>query len=881
MATVYLARDLKHQRLVALKVLDPELGAVLGADRFLSEINVTANLQHPNLLPLFDSGEADKLLFYVMPYVEGESLRARLEREKQLPVDEAVRIAVAVANALGYAHERGVIHRDLKPENILLQHGQPVIADFGIALALSRAGGARVTQTGLSLGTPQYMSPEQATGDRTIDARSDIYSLGAVTYEMLSGEPPHTGTSAQAIVAKLLTEEVRPITVLRRSVPAQVDAAVRHALQKLPSDRFATAEEFVLAITGVRPIDPPVTSTGAARAAMRKRSSLVPMALVALGAAIAGAGLMSVWAGARRSPSPLPTRFELGLPDSVAVASVVGPRVAISRDGSKIVLVGVKNRTVALYLRRMDERVAHQIAGSELTVSARVGPSPTFSIDGNWVVFNAGGQLKKVAITGGTQQFVADSGYSPSWGANGLVLYRRGPSDLWLGSSDGGFGRRVAGRDTSRGIGALLSPWLLPDGRHALVAILPSRPTNAADSVPHIGIASLSDSSVKAVGVEGRDAHYVATDGGYIVFVRRGSLFAAPFALRKMDVTGPARLLVDGAEAGAGGIGGFDVSDNGTLVYHGGGSPNRELVAVGLDGSEHVIPGPTVEVQSPRVSPDGRRAVYGNATVAGNGDLWLADLSSGTRERLTVENGGSRGVWTRDGGRVLFVRSGKEPGVREVVSRAWDRSAEDRLILTDSVHEPSELAIGPSHGYSLIRGNEASPSPRGQRIRALTRGDIFIAPTDSLSAMRPFVATRAGEYDPVVSADGRFAAYMSDETGTPEIYVQPIPGPGPRVKVSLQGGSEPLWSPKGTVVYYRGASRVIAAQLGVSPLAVIRRDSLFFDRYVSSANTHEWDIFPDGQRFLMSRPPLSVNATVITLLNWPQLKGSASAPPSP
>src|SRR5262245_42824120 len=190
MATVYLARDLRHQRPVALKVLNPDLGAVLGVERFLAEIRVTANLQHPNLLPLFDSGEVDGLLFYVMPFVDGESLRARLEREKQLPVDEALRIAVAVANALDYAHGHGVIHRDLKPENILLQHGQPVVADFGIALAVSNAGGARITQTGLSLGTPQYMSPEQATGDRVIDGRSDIYALAAVTYEMLAGEPP-------------------------------------------------------------------------------------------------------------------------------------------------------------------------------------------------------------------------------------------------------------------------------------------------------------------------------------------------------------------------------------------------------------------------------------------------------------------------------------------------------------------------------------------------------------------------------------------------------------------------------------------------------------------------------------------------------------------
>src|SRR5205809_3506776 len=215
MATVYLARDLRHDRRVALKVLKPELGAVLGVERFLAEIRVTANLQHPNLLPLFDSGEAEGLLFYVMPYVEGESVRARLEREKQLPIDDALHIAVAVASALDYAHRHNVIHRDLKPENILLHEGQPLVADFGIALAVSNAGGNRITQTGLSLGTPTYMSPEQATGDRSIDGRTDIYSLGAVLYEMLAGDPPHTASTAQAIIAKLLTDRPRSVRSTR------------------------------------------------------------------------------------------------------------------------------------------------------------------------------------------------------------------------------------------------------------------------------------------------------------------------------------------------------------------------------------------------------------------------------------------------------------------------------------------------------------------------------------------------------------------------------------------------------------------------------------------------------------------------------------------
>ena len=231
MATVFLAHDLKHERDVAIKVLHPDLGAALGAERFLSEIKTTAKLQHPHILPLLDSGAADGLLYYVMPYVSGETLRARLERERQLPIDDALRIAREVASALEHAHKQGIIHRDIKPENILLQDGAAVVADFGIALAVQSAGGARMTQTGLSLGTPQYMSPEQATGERTIDARSDIYALGAVLYEMLVGEAPFTGPSVQAIVARVLTEEPRSISVQRKAVPAGVEDAVLRALE--------------------------------------------------------------------------------------------------------------------------------------------------------------------------------------------------------------------------------------------------------------------------------------------------------------------------------------------------------------------------------------------------------------------------------------------------------------------------------------------------------------------------------------------------------------------------------------------------------------------------------------------------------------------------
>jgi len=300
MATVYLAHDIKHDRDVAIKVLRPELAAALGAERFLAEIKVTANLRHPNVLPLFDSGSADGQLFYVMPYIDGETLRARMTREQQMPVDEVVRIVGLLAAALDYAHANGVVHRDLKPENILLQAGQPIIADFGIALAIAQVGGDRITQTGLSLGTPNYMSPEQAAGERAVDARSDQYALGAMTYEMLTGEPPHSGATAQVIIARLMTETPRSVRSARPAVSDATDAAVQRALSKSPADRFSTCRAFCKALgdgatsetrAAVTPVPPVV----------QKSSSLRNALIVA--AVVIAAGLLFAWQRSSTGPS--------------------------------------------------------------------------------------------------------------------------------------------------------------------------------------------------------------------------------------------------------------------------------------------------------------------------------------------------------------------------------------------------------------------------------------------------------------------------------------------------------------------------------------------------------------------------------------------------
>ena len=261
MATVYLAQDLKHHRPVAIKVLAPELAAALGRERFLREIETAARLTHPHILPLHDSGEADGLLYYVMPYVEGESLRDRLDREKQLAIADAVTITCAVANALSYAHSHDVVHRDVKPENILLSNDEAIVADFGIAAAIDAAGGGKLTRTGIVLGTPAYMSPEQGAGDQTLDGRSDVYSLGCVLYEMLAGEPPFTGPTSQAIIAKRFTDPVPSARRLRETVPPPMDQAIAKALARAPADRFATTHQFAEALRASAEARPATVAT--------------------------------------------------------------------------------------------------------------------------------------------------------------------------------------------------------------------------------------------------------------------------------------------------------------------------------------------------------------------------------------------------------------------------------------------------------------------------------------------------------------------------------------------------------------------------------------------------------------------------------------------
>ena len=862
MATVYLARDVKHQRNVALKVLLPELGAILGVERFQAEITVTANLQHPNLLSLFDSGEADGLLFYVMPYVEGESLRARLDREKQLPIDDALRIAAAVAGALDYAHRHAVIHRDLKPENILLHDGQPLVADFGIALAVSNAGGQRITQTGLSLGTPQYMSPEQATGDRVIDARADIYSLGAVTYEMLTGEPPHVGSTSQAIIARVLTEKPRSVRSSRPNVPEHVEAAVERALEKLPADRWATAKEFGDALLNERAPRAASASGATGRTGANAKTGMGIRAQIALAIGAALVGAMATMYAVRslsREPVLHAKRFVLSLPDSAPLSSArtASARLAVSRDGSKIAYVAELSGVVTIMIRSLADPLAHAVAGTA------GGLAPFFSPSGEWLAFTtADRKLMKVPVGGGTAVLVADKlAYAGgSWGENDVILFTRADG-IYRVSPDGGLPPRVVARPTDSRVTYVL-PQLLPGDEYALLSVV----SNLSD--PQISVLHIADGAVTPLGIT--SASTPRYDGrGHLFFGRSdGTLYAVPFSQRKRTVTGVPVAVVQGLQRQGGVLRvDYGVGDDGTLAFITGAPAVRQLMLVDRNGAAQPLAPDEQAFGWPKVSPDGKRiAVEIGEVGQPRYDIWVYDIAPRTLTRLTSNSTGHRTVgWTTDGKRVLYVASdsgfsGPMGGMSTLLSISSDGSGTADTLLHIPDFKLFEATIGPPHSWLAVR-----------LLAGTNIGDIAVAPLDSASRLRPFAATAANELTPRISPDGRLLAYASNETGRNEIYVRPLQGPGQRLTVSSGGAVTPVWSPNGRDLYYRTATHLMVASLSLgAQLSVVSRTQLFENSYYRDVSP-QFDVFPDGKQFVFIRDSPSSAAQLGVIVNWQAL----------
>ncbi len=842
MATVYLADDLRHERKVALKVLRPELAAVIGAERFLKEIKVTANLQHPHILGLIDSGEVNGLLWYAMPFVEGESLRERVQREKQLPIAEAVRIASEVAGALDYAHRHGVIHRDIKPENILLHDGSALVADFGIALAASTAG-TRMTETGMSLGTPHYMSPEQAMGEREITARSDVYALGCISYEMLTGDPPFTGSTAQAIVAKVVTERPHALRSQRHTIPPHVEAAVLTALEKLPADRFATAAEFAAALS-----DHGYTTTAMAAAAGPSREGRRwRLVAGALGLALVVAAAAAVAGWLRQPPPGMVRRFDVAL--SGTYPGFANP--LFSPDGTRLVYNSLEG---ALQLRNADALAARPIPGSESAWS------PVFSPNSREVAINTGypGAIKIIPLDGGAvRTLVADSTFAQGldWSRDDWIYYLHGEHygrDLMRMRATGGPPEFVARPDSASAILLFLYPQVLPGGGILLTLQM-------KDGDPKVGILDPGTGALTIVA-DGVFSRYAPT-GHLLVAGVDGTLQAARFDAGAGALQGGFTLVAEGlAVFPFNGTGPFTLSAEGTLGYQKTPAPHQ-VVRVSREGSreEALDEGWQGRFGSLSLAPDGSRLAIA-IERAGRTELWVRSLETGAMTRLSASGTFNyRPSWSPDGREVIFT-SDQQGKITTYRVRA-DGSArpEPLLAVTRTVDE----AVYSRDGEWLI-----------YRVGSGSGRDIFARRTSGDTTDIALVDSRAEESSPTLSPDGRWLAYASDETGRTEVYVRPFPDAGAaKFTVSRNGGSEPLWNSAGGELFYRDGREDLVA-VGVAPGNDFRVTStrvLFSTREYVADNRHRaYSVSADGRSFVFVKSPglLDLTSQLVVTLNW-------------
>ncbi|MGD8278077.1 MAG: protein kinase, partial [Gemmatimonadota bacterium] len=829
----------KHKRQVAIKVLKPELAAVLGADRFVQEITTTASLQHPHILPLFDSGTADGFLFYVMPYIEGETLRDKLDRETQLGIEEAVRIAREVADALDYAHRRGVIHRDIKPENILLHDGRPMVADFGIALAVSAAAGGRMTETGTSLGTPHYMSPEQATADKEITARSDLYSLASVLYEMLAGEPPHMANSAQQVIMKIITEPVKPVTDLRKSVPPNVAAALAKALEKLPADRFEGAKAFADALA-----NPAFAMAFAAHARTRPTSVRGRLRSPLWWGAAALVTLLAValWGWLRPIARPV-SRFVVGFPGGQALdLTLQGTHIAVSADGAMMAYTGGDSTDRRIWLKRMTDLDATPVPGTE------GGFNPFFSPDGRHLGFLSeqdGRSLKVIALAGGPAQTVAGPPLGVSgaaWGSDGYIYFDADQDGLERIRADGSGREAVMRLDTiAREVG-IAWPQVLPDGTVAI-----TRLRHADDLASDFQIVAIRIGSGETRALtRAVSAQYLE---GYLFFVTAdGTLQAARFDERRLALDGPSITVATGVRI-AGTYAGVDVvaSAAGELFYVAGSAGVASRVEwVTLNGETTPLDSTwreTGEIRGLALSPDGTRLAVELSRAETTGtDIWIKRLP-GPLTRFTLDPAAEwRPSWSGDGQEVLYLTERLKP--MAVVRRRADGTGSETVV-AQTDRDIMEAQLSADGRWLVARTSGAQAG----------LGDILVMELGKDTALRPLIAGPGMAYNPALSPDGHWIAYVSMSSGRREVYVRPFPDADRGIwQVSTNGGREPQWSPSGKRLFFRASTTLDMMAVDVETTPTFSPGSprvLFHTDAASGVDYRRYDVARDGRGFLM------------------------------
>jgi serine/threonine protein kinase/Tol biopolymer transport system component len=861
MGEVYKARDSRLNRIVAIKVLPahladrPEL-----RERFEREARTVASLNHPHICVLHDIGQQDGIDYLVMEYLEGETLAERLVKGS-LPLEQVLQYAIEISDALDKAHRKGVTHRDLKPGNIILTKTGTKLLDFGLAKLNQKVAPATplsqlptathaITAEGSILGTLQYMAPEQLEG-KEVDARTDIFAFGAVVYQMNTGSRAFEGKSQASLIAKILETDPPPMISLQPMTPPSLDRAVRRCLAKEPDQRWQTASDLCEGLKWIAESSSQAAVPRARGSPNRtnwgKRLFWTAAALAAC--AIGGFAVWTVERAPEAPPRPV-SRLTITLPpgERLALGPNNNPVLALSPNGTYLAYVAIQGGTQQLYVRRLDSLEARHLPGTEGAFDL------FFSPDSQWLGFVAGQKLKKVSVNGDAVVTLADSpalGLGGSWGDQGKIALGAvgGIEEV---SDAGGTPQPL----THVEMGAAADAWpeFLPNG----VAVL----FTMVGSTAQIAVQSLRSGERRSIAAGGTP-HYAPP--GHLVYGHAGTLMAVPFDAQRLTVTGAAVPLVAGVlQSPVTGAAQYSVSPTGSLVYVSGNSQTSRsrLVWVSRNGMEQPLPVPPHVYNDPRLSPDGRTIAIG--TQEDGFQIWLIDLSRETLSRFTFLGNNRVPIWTPDGKHIAFWSDRAGP-----ISLFWQRSdgsgGLERLRSSDHLDVPMSF----SPDGQLLAFVELDPATGG--IWVLRMSDSS-AKSDQVRKAQPFLQTPATA--PRFSPDGRWLAYVSEESGHREVYVQPYPGPGGKWQVSTDGGTEPAWNRNGRELFYRNGDKMMAADIFTQPSFTVGKPrQLFAGAYeMNYFAAPFYDVSADGQRFLMLKPveqtqdaaPTQINI----VLNW-------------
>ncbi len=869
MGEVYRARDTRLNRIVAIKVLPTHLADRSELrERFEREARTIASLNHPHICTLYDIGQQDGVDYLVMEYLEGETLAQRLH--KGLPtLEQVLQYAIEISDALDKANRKGVTHRDLKPGNIMLTKTGTKLLDFGLAKLKQEAAPANVqlselrtasdplTVKGTIVGTLQYMAPEQLEG-KEVDARTDIFAFGAVIYEMATGKRAFEGKSQASLMVAILEREPPAMSSHQPMTPPALDRVVRRCLAKEPEKRWQAASDLCeelkwIAEPGSQIQLAPTAAVKGVRT-LGRRELIIGVGTLLL---IAATSLVT-WNLKPSPPQPV-TRTVINLPPGQQLAGMEGgPAVALSPDGTHLAYVARQGDIQQLYLRAMDSPETRPIPGTEGAIN------PFFSPDGQWLGFFADGTLKKVPVSGGAVLTLGDAGLprGANWGSQAMIAFTPINSGALQQVSEAGGAPQPLTR-LDKGEASQRWPEFLPGGKAVLFSAGSSN-TNWVSA--QIAVQSVGAGERRNLIPGATQPRYASP--GHLVYAQGGNLMAVPFDPQRLTTAGAVVPMVEGVlQSSVSGAAQYSFSSTGSLVYVSGGiqSAQNRLVWVNRTGAEQPLATPMRTYQFPRLSPDGRRVAVG---IAGQeSQTWLYDFSRETLTRLTF--GGSMNqnpVWTPDGKRIAF-QSNKE-GPANVFWQLSDGSGGlERLNISEYTQSPISwspdgqllafVEITPTTGYDIWVLRMGDPSPSSGQVRKA----------------QPFLRTPFLESAPRFSPDGRWLAYVSDESGRREIYVQPYPGPGGKWQISTEGGTEPVWNPNGRELFYRSGAKMMAVEITSQPSFSVGKPKVLFEGpYEPTPATFPYyDVSPDGQRFLMLKPSDSAQAAptqINVVLNW-------------